>query len=496
MTDKLSPRGRPLYLGSRGRHTRFSRIADSVADSFNLSKELTTATLLAAVNSALRGKASITINQDWDEPVNAFFLVCAESGGGKSPSNNFFKQPQLNFQTEWNEQNKNLYLRASVDKKYFAQKLKKHTQQAAELDYGNPKALEQYHAETTRLTEAYEKALRCQPLELFVDDVTNKSLIEAMSRQDGRIAIMEPEVSAFRHIVRAKEVSPILDTILKSFSGERIQLNRAGEPALTIERPILALNIMVQPPIMVQLAKNKAIQGRGILGRFFVTIVEKPRYSRFRHDPIEVPPEVRFEYQDTIYKILTTVEKSKDLLSFSLSDEATEAWLAVKDDVESSIPHNPPPGYGEWKAKAGKHLLHLACLVHIFEHQASNTIIDKRSFELAELLFNFFDKNMWSMLRFMYPEIDFLVAVKALSSGKLYNMGEFSARDMQRALGTYNSTQIAQGIDWLLDNRAIDPIEHRHIENSAKTTMHVGRKKSPTYKIIDAEWHYLRDELL
>lgn len=96
----------------------------------------------------------------------------------------------------------------------------------------------------------------------------------------------------------------------------------------------------------------------------------------------------------------------------------------------------------------------------------------------------------------MYPEIDFLIAVKALSSGKLYNMGEFSARDMQRALGTYNSTQIAQGIDWLLDNRAIDPIEHRHIENSAKTTMHVGRKKSPTYKIIDAEWHALRDELL
>ncbi|HBW17474.1 MAG TPA: hypothetical protein DEF41_15470 [Desulfovibrio sp.] len=465
--------------------TAIGRISQAVCKAYGVSYDMSCVACLAAINSALRGKVSVRVNADWVEPANAFIVLCAESGAGKSPVNAFFKAPLLSFQKNWNDTHK---VRLCLERSRQTQLRKR----VAALERKIAKLEDKAQIEKClqEMTELREKA-PCMPsgheLEIFVDECTNASLIECMRQQGGRLAVMEGEASLFRHIVNAKPMSPIVDTLLKAFSGERIQSKKSGEDSIVIEHPVLALNVMVQPPVIVQLGRNKDIVGRGLLGRILSCVIE-PSVAGGDVGGA-VPKGIKVEYSGIIEAILERVETSNEQIVLELDTDALRLWDVWRDKIESArrLRDEYAPVWGEWRGKAARHLLHIAVFLHMFEYPESRDRINANVMQLAVQMADSFYEHYEKIVRLIYPERGEKIAIKALGSAMLYGQRRFQSRDLQRMFGVHRQEANA-AIDWLWRRDAIRERPPLLVGRRG------GRPSSPEYEIVDDVWDDLVTE--
>lgn len=475
-------RARPMGFDEWASSAAICRISRAVSAVFGVPQEMSVVACLAAVNSTLRGKVSVKINDGWIEPTNAFIVLCAESGAGKSPINAFYKAPLLAFQEKWNDTHR---ARLCLERSRQAQcrkRLAALERKIAKLE--DDAKVEEYFQEMTRIREEILSMPGGHELEMFVDDCTNKSLIECMHQQGGRVAVMEAEASLFRHIVNAKPMSPIVDTLLKAFSGERVQSKKSGEDSIVIERPVLALNVMVQPPVIVQLGRNKEIMGRGLLGRILFCASEPP--ARGRNGDCVIPEAIRAEYAGIIQRILERVETSTDQIVLELDADALQLWTSWRDGIEGIFCRRDEDVsvWGEWKGKAAKHLLHIAAFVHMFECPESEMRISFSTMQLAVQLADFFYEHYERVVRMIYPERGEKIAVRALGSAMLYDKRRFQSRDLQRLFGVHRQ-EASAAIDWLWRKEAVRELFPPRFSPRG------GRPSSPEYEIVDDVWNDL-----
>lgn len=459
--------------------TAIWRISEAVRAAFGVSPGMSWVACLAAGNSAVRGKVSVKVNADWTEPTNAFVVVCAESGAGKSPINTFYKAPLLAFQKKWNDTHRARFCLERSRQAQLRKRLVALERKIAKLE--DEEKVEEWVQEMATLREE----IFCMPggheLEMFVDDCTNKSLIECMRQQGGRVAVMEAEASLFRHIVNAKPMSPIVDTLLKAFSGERIQSKKSGEDSIAIEHPVLALNVMVQPPVIVQLGRNKEIMGRGLLGRILFYVDDLPVGGR---DAGGVVPEaIKAEYTSIIQAIVERVETSNEQIVLELDADALRLWEEWRDKIERKLclRDEYASAWGEWRGKAARHLLHIAAFVHMFECPESKANIDSNTMRLAVQLADSFYEHYEKIVRLICPERGEKIAVKALGSMLLYDQRRFQSRDLQRMFGVHKQEANA-AIDWLWRKRAVRELFPPRFSPRG------GRPSSPEYEIVDDVW--------
>ncbi len=462
--------------------TASCRISEAVRAAFGVSLGMSWVACLAAINSALRGKVSVKVNNDWIEPANAFVVLCAESGAGKSPINAFYKAPLLAFQKKWNDTHRARFCLERSRQVQLKKRLAALERKVAKTE--DDAKVEEWLQEMAALREE----ILCVPggheLEIFVDDCTNKSLIECMHQQGGRVAVMEAEASLFRHIVNAKPMSPIVDTLLKAFSGERIQSKKSGESSTVIEQPVLALNVMVQPPVIAQLGRNKEIMGRGLLGRILFYVDELPVGGR---DAGGVVPEaIKAEYTSIIQAIVERVETSNEQIVLELDADALLLWEEWRDKVERRLclRGGEVSVWDEWRGKAARHLLHIAAFVHMFECPESKVSIDANTMRLAVQLGDSFYEHYEKIVRLICPERGEKIAVKALRSRRLYEEGRFQSRDLQRMCGVLRQEANA-AIDWLWRRGAVRELFPPRFGQRG------GRPSSPEYEIVDGVWNDL-----
>lgn len=462
--------------------TAICRINEAVCAAFGVSEDMSGVACLAAINSVLRGKVSVKVNADWIEPANAFVVVCAESGAGKSPINAFYKAPLLAFQKKWNDTHR---ARFCLERSRLVQLKKRLAALERKIAKTEDDAkVEEWLQEMAALREEILCAPGGHELEIFVDDCTNKSLIECMHQQGGRVAVMEAEASLFRHIVNAKPMSPIVDTLLKAFSGERIQSKKSGESSTVIEQPVLALNVMVQPSVIVQLGRNKEIMGRGLLGRILFCASELPVGGREGGDA--VPEAIKAEYAGIIQAILERVETSNEQIVLELDADALMLWEAWRDKIERRLCLRDEDAsvWGEWRGKAARHLLHIAAFVHMFEYPESKVSIDANTMRLAVQLGDSFYEHYEKIVRLICPERGEKIAVKALRSRRLYEEGRFQSRDLQRLFGVRRQ-EAGAAIDWLWRKEAVRELFPPRFGSRG------GRPSSPEYEIVDDVWNDL-----
>jgi hypothetical protein len=470
-----------------GKQSRIFAICRAVQDSYGVPYDMCRFACFSAINSAVRGKVAIRVNDDWIEPANAFFVLCAESGAGKSPVNAFFKEPLLTFQQQWNESHSGEILqnkaRALGNKKRI---------RALERQIEKQKDQAQFDkivAEISALQRMSQvSALRTRGLEIFVDDITNKSLLEVMAQQGGRVAVMEAEASLFRHFVNAKPLSPIVDTLLKAFSGEPVQLKRSGEDMLVIEQPSLAMNVMVQPAVLEELGRNKAIIGRGLFGRILFCVCNpQPKYRGLA----QIQSDLKAEYAETIHAILDHVESSKGRIVLSMDSEASSEWNCFVRSFEGLHKGMGDAGevIWEWCGKAAKHVLHLAAFIHMFESKGRWETIDRKSMSLAIQCARGFYSALLHALEIIFPESGVKLANKMLQCWVPIFELPFTARDVQRTFGVELVRTANQAIDWLLRRGLIFPFLM-----SAQSGK-VGRKHSQQYLVVRDAWFAARNNL-
>ncbi|MCC6740322.1 MAG: DUF3987 domain-containing protein [Planctomycetia bacterium] len=204
---------------------------------------------------------------------------------------------------------------------------------------------------------------------LLAGDATPEAL-GGLLAQHGRLAIIEAEggiISTLAGRRYSTDGSSNLDVLLKASAGEPVRIDRRDRCDL-IERPLLALALLVQPSLLHVLLADREYIGRGLMSRCL--IVAPP--SRLGYRKIAtggVPADVRARYGATMHSVLAAA-RAPDSLALRYSSEADQRMAAYECEIEPRL-HREDGDLGDgrllpgWGGKLAGQVARFAGLLHM-----------------------------------------------------------------------------------------------------------------------------------
>lgn len=237
---------------------------------------------------------------------------------------------------------------------------------------------------------AYERAIqheqyapsegRSQPQRyrrLMTDDATPQALAELLEDNNERMSILTTEPGLFDMLSNKHHGKPMnLDVHLKSFTGDRIIIDRKNGHPIIIEEPSLTICMFAQPDALQGLPKR--LTGRGLLGRFLYSIPE-PRRGQRDITLKSVPKELSEHYINTIRRLLEFNPHSS--IPLTLSTEAFEVFQKYRSKFEPKLGEGGDLSYeflSSWTERLPGQLLRIAALFHMVV-EAEKGAIDQDS---------------------------------------------------------------------------------------------------------------------
>ena len=142
------------------------------------------------------------------------------------------------------------------------------------------------------------------PPRLFVDDITPEGLVEFMGQQGGRAAILEAEGGIFELISGLYTNGKAnLNVWLKSWSCEKITVDRKSKDTITIDKPALSMVLLPQPDVLRDIGNKDGFRGRGLLGRFLYCLPKSRLGQRLIETPT-IPAKCLAAYESMLLNIV------------------------------------------------------------------------------------------------------------------------------------------------------------------------------------------------
>jgi hypothetical protein len=206
-----------------------------------------------AVATLTGPRIAVTRGNGWTEPTNGYLLVIQDSGTGKTPAASDVIKP----------------LR-TVQKRMKADHVERINLKLDELDTQRGAILRNDTAGKRLEAEIEEtKALLRQPPRIVVgSDSTPEALAEFMSRNNGHASILDAEGDFFQVLAGRYNKQTNIGLVLKGYDGDPYEVSRIARAQDDIERAILTLTLGVQPHVVEEAVKNRAMVDRGFLARF------------------------------------------------------------------------------------------------------------------------------------------------------------------------------------------------------------------------------------
>jgi hypothetical protein len=212
---------------------------------------------LAAASILAAPRVAISRGHGWVEPLAVYTVTAMESGTGKSPAEKDVTRPLRKIHKRVRDE----YAQVVEDK------------------------LDQLEAERSRLALSAKKEekeierrieeIREEPAPriLFGSDTTVEALASMMATNGGAGGIMDGEGEFFGILSgRYSSQVPNLGLALKAYDGDYYEVGRIGRHQRDMERAVLGLGLAVQPAVLMDAAKSRAMRERGLLARFFIAV--------------------------------------------------------------------------------------------------------------------------------------------------------------------------------------------------------------------------------
>lgn len=208
---------------------------------------------------------------------------------------------------------------------------------------------------------------------LFVEDATEEALSKLMRENGERIAIISDEPLLFSLMSGGKDKRPVLESMLKGYSGGTIKVNRITRESIVIYRSQLSVAIASQPSALRSFLDNKELEGRGAHSRFLYCPCRNYAGTGKRgylQDPIA--PEISECYHNHITALLLDAQKRERRLTlWGDATEMFEKYYSALDRMQG------PDGVFSDDPWAGKHAgrtLRLAAYLHCAENLKTDRV--------------------------------------------------------------------------------------------------------------------------
>jgi len=392
--------------------------------------------VLGATATAVAGKVNVSLNNDWSEPLNNFFVVVLHSGERKSPEVREIFGPLEEIEKRIVADKTPVIVRAQTERDILDKRLQVLKTTAAKAAAGERISAEVDARElATELAGFYVPSLP----RLLADDATPEAVAGLLAEQGGRIAIVSTEGGIFDIIAgRYSEKVPNLDVYLKGYSGDPIRVDRRSRPPESIANPCLTVVITVQPDVIRDLANNRAFRGRGFLARWSYSLpASKVGYRDTESHP--VLPEVRANWRETLGAIANLpypVDTDPPLIH--LSPEARSIFQVFRRKVEAELrPGGEFDDLADWGNKLCGNVARYAGLLHVLTYARDDKNpwdirISTETMESAIALGNYFKEHAKAAFASMGADPRIPSAKKVWAVIVRREWGEFSVRDLHQ----------------------------------------------------------------
>ena len=342
----------PAWLGA---------MVDATAQSTETPIDLGALIAIAVTSSCIAGKAVVSPEPGYSEPVNLYTCPAMESGNRKTAVFTTLLEPVLEYERDRIAQAEPERKRLASERRTSEARIEKLRTKAASA--ADPSLL-------VREIQDLEANLPVVPsvFRAHADDCTPERLASLMAEQGGRIAVFSDEGGVFDLLSgRYSKGVPNLDLWLKGHAVSPVRVDRADprRAPILLDRPHLTVGISPQPDVLESLRDKPGFRGRGLLARFLYGLPKSPLGYR-KLEPRAVPREVAQQYRDGIRRLLEYAPK--DAIQLRLSQAAYREWKEFQRAIEVQFRDGGMlEGLKDWGSKLPGAALRLAGVFHFVE---------------------------------------------------------------------------------------------------------------------------------
>ncbi|WP_181024971.1 YfjI family protein [Mycobacterium kansasii] len=332
-------------------------MAEGVARELGIDPAMAAVFGLGAVSGALCGRVVVQVHGNWIENGVSYTVVVDDSGGRKSPAfTQMLNDPLMAVQLELIERHR-----------------------ATEHEDIDGDGLDGQPVEMV----GDEPAFAGPEPRLLASDVTTEQLGVLMAENRECMIVADAEGDVF-DILSGRYASkggsaPNLSLYLKSYSRERVDVDRASRGRVHLTHPALTLCLGTQPAVWHAVMANEWFAGKGFVARLEVAFPE-PRLERAERlaalgllddDPEPVGAEVVAAYRTMIRELALGLWDSVEITA-ELTEAAQDRMKRHTREIDARRRADSDLGgkLSRWAAKCSGRVARRALHFHMAEHVA------------------------------------------------------------------------------------------------------------------------------
>lgn len=332
---------------------------NAVAENTETPVDMAAVCALAMLSCALQGKFVVHVKSGYDELLNLYILIIANSGERKSPIVRMMTRPIYDY-----EDKENVRIKKSME---IEQDNLSNLKKKIDILDRQGKA-----GDAAKLKAEYRELEhnRTKPLRLIADDITAEALTSLLAENRGLMTIISTEGGLFDTLAGRYSNNISIDTLLKAYSGDRIRVDRKGRESEVINDPSLTMLLSAQDNVLEGLMENEVFKSRGLTARILYC-KPKSKMGTRHFDTPDLPKELELKYKNLILSLLEIPLSSGDPLKIQLSPEAYQRIKEFFDWLEPQLVNKLEHMDG-WGAKFIGNTLRIAGLLHCAQHKENS----------------------------------------------------------------------------------------------------------------------------
>lgn len=331
---------------------------------------------LAAAGILAGPRVAISRGHGWAEPLTIYAAVAMESGTGKSPAEADVTKPLRHIQR---------LIRANHEDAVTEAVRNLNEAMAAQIsakDTGGPDERRQAEKTIRSLKAQIEEAQAEVPPRILIgSDTTIEALGNIMAANGDHGGIMDGEGEFFAILSgRYTGQIPNLGLTLKAYDSAYYEVGRVGRSQRDMVRAVLGLGLAVQPIVLDDAAKSRAMRERGLLARFLFGVPPNLLGTRAP----EGAPYDRAAMNhwaavlEKIANIPIPLPDDDEFPALQLTRDAREMHIHYKAGLEPKL-HPDDGELGDLPGWASKHIgraLRIAGLLHLLDGRGVEEPVD------------------------------------------------------------------------------------------------------------------------
>ncbi len=322
--------------------------------------------VLAVAAAALARRYRVQVRDGWTEPVNLFAVVALPPGDRKSAVFAEIIAPVQAHEASERIQLAPVIAAKASERRVLEERLKNVEKKAAREDDLAARAL--LKEEGAALAKELDECRVPFAPQLYCDDVTPERLGQLLAQQGGRMLQASAEGTAFEIAKGRYSETANFDVYLKGHAGDPLRVGRVGRDQDEVDRPALSAALAVQPDVIVGLAEQASMRGRGFLARWLYAVPQST-VGRRRPGAAAVQPEVRTAYQDNMLRLwMLTPRADNSEVTLRLGSVGNEHILSLERWLEPQLAEGEQLFHlAGWANKLAGAVARIAGVLHVAE---------------------------------------------------------------------------------------------------------------------------------